>query len=71
MKFVICHREDYEWAKSALLDHELIHCCNVLLSPSHGMLEPALLADWMLDDKPPARFQLQLHKYVWGDEPGQ
>lgn len=71
VKFVICSREDYEWAKDIIETYQLFECCEVLLSPSHAEIEPTDLADWMLSDHLPARFQVQLHKYLWNDEPGR
>jgi 7-carboxy-7-deazaguanine synthase len=71
IKFVICNREDYEWAKNFMAMHKLTQRCEVLLSPSHNQLENKALAEWMLADKLQARFQIQLHKYIWGDVPGK
>lgn len=71
IKIVLRDRDDYEWAVATIRERELAAICPVLLSPSHGELEPARLADWILEDRLPVRFQLQLHKYVWGDEPGR
>jgi 7-carboxy-7-deazaguanine synthase len=71
LKFVICNREDYDWAIGKLEEYNLTEKCEVLFSPIHGQLEPSKLADWILQDKLPVRFQLQLHKYLWGDEPGR
>jgi 7-carboxy-7-deazaguanine synthase len=70
-KFVICDREDYEWSREFVAVHELAARCEVLFSPCWGRLEPAQLAEWMLADRLPVRFQLQLHKVLWGDEPGR
>jgi 7-carboxy-7-deazaguanine synthase len=70
VKFVICDRSDYEWAKDLIMARELVQKCDVLFSPSHEQLENKLLADWIIEDNLPVRFQLQLHKYVWGDIPG-
>jgi 7-carboxy-7-deazaguanine synthase len=69
VKFVICDRNDYEWARARLRD--LAFPCEVLFSPSHGQLDPALLADWVLTDGLAVRFQIQLHKVLWGDVPGR
>lgn len=69
IKFVICDRNDYEWARARLW--ALALPCEVLFSPSHGQLDPALLADWVLTDHLPVRFQIQLHKVLWGDVPGR
>ena len=71
LKFVICSREDYEWSKAFLLDHALAGRCQVLFSPSYHDVAPAMLADWILADRLPVRFQLQLHKILWGDVPGK
>ncbi|MGH8503733.1 MAG: 7-carboxy-7-deazaguanine synthase QueE [Gammaproteobacteria bacterium] len=71
VKFVICDRSDYEWAKAALDRYRLDGRCEVLFSPSHGQLDAGLLADWMLADRLPVRLQIQLHKYLWGDVPGR
>ncbi len=69
VKFVIRDRADYEFARKILRRHELDRrCAAVLLSPVHGVLDPVQLAAWSLEDRLPARIQLQLHKYVWGDD---
>jgi len=71
LKFVICHREDYDWACETLAEYQLSDRCEVLFSPIHGELKPADLADWIVEDNLPVRMQLQLHKYLWGDEQGR
>jgi len=71
IKFVICDRRDYEWSRDMLRDMQLSGRCEVLFSPSHGQLDPALLAEWILEDQIPVRLQIQLHKYLWGDVPGR
>lgn len=71
VKFVLCDRKDYEWARSILREHELEHRCEVLFSPAFGDLEFRRLAEWILEDRLPVRFQLQLHKLLWGDERGR
>ena len=71
LKFVICDRNDYMWAKEMIIRSELAHCCQILISPSYGQQDAAELADWILQDRLPVRFQLQLHKVLWGDEPGR
>lgn len=71
IKFVICSREDYEWSKEYLMQHALAERCQVLFSPSYTQLAPAVLADWILEDRLPVRFQLQLHKVLWGNVPGK
>lgn len=70
LKFVICDRADYEWSKGFVAEHDLLDTCAVLFSPSIGQLEPRTLAEWILDDRLQIRFQVQLHKYLWGEEPG-
>jgi len=69
VKFVICNREDYEWARDVLKQYDLSARCTVLFSPVFG-LAPADLAGWILQDHLPVRFQIQLHKYLWGDKRG-
>lgn len=71
VKFVICDRADYEWARDVVRDRELSAQWQVLFSPSHEQLAPAELADWILADRLPVRFQLQMHKYIWGNVPGK
>jgi 7-carboxy-7-deazaguanine synthase len=71
LKFVICSRADYDWSKAFLVEHALTERCRILFSPSYQQLSPALLADWILADRLPVRFQLQLHKVLWGDVPGK
>jgi 7-carboxy-7-deazaguanine synthase len=71
LKFVICSRADYEWARDQLAGRDLPGYCEVLFSPAWGLVEPAELADWILQDRLPVRFQLQLHKVLWGDVPGR
>ncbi|MEZ5561597.1 MAG: 7-carboxy-7-deazaguanine synthase QueE [Gammaproteobacteria bacterium] len=70
IKFVICSRADYEWSKHVLSERGLAQLCEVLFSPSWGQLPARDLAEWILADRLPVRFQLQLHKYLWGDAPG-
>lgn len=71
VKFVICSRRDYEWARLKLEEYRLPESvAEVLFSPSYTELEPAVLADWILADNLPVRFQLQQHKLLWGDKPG-
>jgi 7-carboxy-7-deazaguanine synthase len=71
VKLVLCDRADYDWAKQALVEHRLAERCEVLFSPSHDQLEARELAEWILADRLPVRFQIQLHKYLWGDERGR
>jgi len=71
VKFVICSREDYDWAVSKLIEYRLEQRSGeVLFSPSHGQVDARALADWIVADNLPVRFQLQLHKILWNDEPG-
>jgi len=71
LKFVICNREDYEWSRDQLAALRLAERCTVLFSPSHDELPARTLADWVLEDRLPVRFQIQLHKILWGNEPGR
>lgn len=71
LKFVICSREDYDWSKEFIRAHGLTERCRILFSPSYHQLSPTSLADWILEDRLPVRFQLQLHKILWGDVPGK
>ena len=72
VKFVICDREDYEWARFKLDEYGLAaKVSDVLFSPSHGEQDARELAEWILEDRLPARLQLQLHKLLWGDERGR
>lgn len=70
VKFVICDRADYEWARGIVAEHALDRRCEVLFSPSYGQLDGRQLADWILADRLPVRFQMQLHKILWGEAPG-
>ncbi|WP_331346348.1 7-carboxy-7-deazaguanine synthase QueE [Cellvibrio sp. UBA7661] len=71
IKFVICDRADYEWARFKLDEYKLsAKVAEVLFSPSFGQVEPLALAEWILADNLPVRFQLQLHKLLWNDSPG-
>ena len=71
VKFVICSRADYEWAREQVTVRDLHANCEILFSPAWGMQDAAELAEWILQDQLPVRFQLQLHKLLWGDEPGR
>lgn len=71
VKFVICDRGDYEWARGQVISRTLTDRCQVLFSPSASELAPAQLADWILADRLQVRFQLQLHKVLWGEVPGK
>jgi 7-carboxy-7-deazaguanine synthase len=71
IKFVICGRADYLWAREQLQERDLVHRCQILFMPAHGIQEPQDLAEWILEDRLPVRFQLQLHKQLWGDAAGR
>lgn len=71
VKFVICDRNDYGWARKIINDYNLERRCEVLMSPAYGLQEARELAEWMLSDKLSVRFQLQLHKILWGEEQGR
>jgi len=71
VKFVICSESDYEWSKQILRDYTFPEGCEILFSPSAQQLKPTDLADWILRDQLPVRFQVQLHKILWADEPGR
>lgn len=71
LKFVLCGRADYEWARAKIAEHAMHERCDVILSPSFGQVDPTELAQWMIDDRIPARMQLQLHKLLWGDAKGR
>ena len=70
IKFVLCSRQDYEWAKEMLITHKLTEHTQILFSPSWNELQPTELANWIVKDKLSVRFQLQLHKILWNDAPG-
>ena len=71
VKFVICSRDDYQWARMQVDLHQLLERVDdVLFSPSHGEVEPRQLAQWILEDGVPVRMQMQLHKLLWHDQPG-
>ena len=71
VKFVLSDRQDYDWAVALLRQQALAEKCEVLFSPVYGQLDARQLADWILADQLPVRFQIQLHKLLWGDEPGR
>ncbi len=71
VKFVICGREDYEWSRAKLRELNLSARSTVLFSPSAEQLPARDLADWILADRLEVRFQLQLHKVLWGNVPGR
>lgn len=67
-KFVLAHRKDYDWSREIIAKYELTTRCSVLMSPVFGSLEPRQLAEWVLADRLPVRFQLQLHKWIWAPD---
>ena len=71
LKFVICDERDYEWSRELLQRHDLNQRCEVLFSPSFEQLAATDLADWILRDGLPVRMQMQLHKLLWGNQPGK
>lgn len=70
VKFVLCDRADYDWAKEIMGQYQLADKCTVLFSPVYQQLNPTDLAEWVLADKLPVRMQIQLHKVLWGEKPG-
>ncbi len=70
VKFVICDESDYRWSRQLVEKYKLESKCEILFSPSHDQLDALILANWILEDKLNVRFQIQLHKYLWGDKPG-
>ncbi|HEC60181.1 hypothetical protein LCGC14_0675330 [marine sediment metagenome] len=71
IKFVICNRDDYDWSCQKLAEYNLIDRCEILFSPIHGKLNPADLAEWIIEDNLAVRMQIQMHKYLWNDEQGR
>jgi 7-carboxy-7-deazaguanine synthase len=71
VKIVLAGEADYDWAKARIAEHRLAQRCAVLLSPVQGKLAPADLAEWIVRDRLPVRFQLQLHKILWNDARGR
>ena len=71
VKFVICDRADFEWARDLVRQRALHESCTVLFSPSADQLPAGDLAQWILDERLPVRLQVQLHKYLWGNTPGR
>jgi 7-carboxy-7-deazaguanine synthase len=71
IKIVIASRGDYEWVREVLRDRQIDRLCPVLLSPAGGLIKPQSLADWILEDGLNVRFQLQLHKLLWGNMKGK
>lgn len=71
VKIVLADETDYLWAREQIGKHALTERCTVLLSPVQGTLSPAQLAAWVLRDQLPVRMQVQLHKVIWGNQPGR
>ncbi len=70
IKFVLCNRADYDWAKAKIVELNLVEKCPILFSPSYHELPAEALAAWVLHDKLPVRMQVQLHKILWGEKSG-
>lgn len=70
LKFVLCDRGDYEWARDMLSEHDLTRRVSVLFSPAWGQGIDQRLAEWILEDRIEVRFQMQIHKILWGETPG-
>nr|AUN37662.1 queuosine biosynthesis QueE radical SAM [uncultured bacterium] len=70
VKFVLVDRADYDWACGLLKEHAIAQRCEILFSPVFGKLAPRDLAEWILADRLGVRMQVQLHKFLWGEEPG-
>ncbi|QSI76386.1 7-carboxy-7-deazaguanine synthase QueE [Niveibacterium microcysteis] len=71
VKIVLADETDYLWAREQVASHKLTERCTVLLSPVQGALSPAQLAEWVLRDQLTVRMQVQLHKVIWGNQPGR
>ena len=71
VKFVVCNEADYQWSRQLLRDHDLESRCEILFSPVNGTQDPTQLAEWILRDRLNVRFQIQLHKYLWGNVGGK
>jgi len=71
VKFVLCNRDDYDWSKGIIKQYQLLDKSQVLFSPVHDGVSPADLADWIISDRLNVRFQFQLHKFLWDNEPGR
>jgi len=70
IKFVLCGRDDYDWAKQKIIELNMVDKCPILFSPSFNDLAPTDLAAWVLADQLPVRMQLQMHKILWGEKEG-
>ena len=71
IKFVLCSREDYDWAVAEIVSRNMGEKTDILFSPAWGQVKPSDLAEWVLEDQLNVRVQLQLHKLLWGDVPGK
>lgn len=71
IKFVICSREDYLWSCNLIKEYNLTDKAQILFSPCYNQVNPTSLANWIIEDKLNVRFQIQLHKLLWDDEPGR
>lgn len=71
IKFVLCSREDYDWAVAEIISRNMGEKTDILFSPAWGQVKPSDLAEWVLEDQLNVRVQLQLHKLLWGDVPGK
>ena len=71
LKFVICSREDYQWSKAIVEKYKMDKICPILFSPCSESLDPRDLAEWILADQLPIRFQIQIHKILWDNQPGR
>ena len=71
LKIVICSREDYQWSKEIIEQYKIIEKCPILFSPCAESIDPRDLAEWILTDQLPIRFQMQIHKILWNNQPGR
>ena len=71
LKIVICSREDYQWSKDIIEQYKISEKCPILFSPCTESIDPRDLAEWILTDQLPIRFQMQIHKILWDNQPGR
>lgn len=71
IKFVICDYDDFIWSRDIIREFDLSNKCELIFSPSYGEVANKDLAQWILNEELPVRFQIQLHKVLWGDSPGK
>ena len=71
LKIVICSREDYQWSKEIIEQYKISEKCQILFSPCTESIDPRDLAEWILTDQLPIRFQMQIHKILWDNQPGR